>query len=37
MELSELVRKEEKGLKKPKNGIYDIGSDYFYLLNEVNK
>ncbi len=35
MELSELVKKEEKAVKKPKNQVYD--TDYNYLLDEVKK
>jgi hypothetical protein len=37
MELSELIKKEEKGLKKAKNELYDNSSNYSYLLNEVKK
>lgn len=35
MELTELVKKEEKAVKKAKNQIYE--PEYLDLLNEVKK
>jgi|GEM_PF-4920026 len=37
MELSELIKKEEKGIKRSQNKLYDDNLDYSYLLNEVKK